>query len=175
MDLSQLKQRPAPNEYAAYYETYISLVQENCIEMFSYQVTELTEFFDTVTDEQASTIHAPYSWTIKQVLGHVIDTERVFAARLHHIAAGDTQPLPNMDQALYASGFDFDLTSVEHLVEEFKHCRLANTLLVRRVLPSSWDNRAMAAGNSVSARALAWMLLGHVVYHMRIVRARLGR
>ncbi|MFO0941841.1 MAG: DinB family protein [Pirellulales bacterium] len=168
--------RPNPDEFNEYYNTYISRVAEGrCLATLSNQVDELESFFRSITAEQAVTLHPPYTWTIKQVVGHLIDTERIFSERLHHFAFADFQPLPGMNQDDYIKNGDYERPALEELVAEMLLLRRANLLLIKRIKPEDFDRRGQASGYDVTVRALAWMLAGHVVYHMEIVRKRLGR
>jgi uncharacterized damage-inducible protein DinB len=126
-----------------------------------------------VTEQQSCVLHAPYTWTIKQVVGHLIDVERIFAERLHHISSNDLQPINGMNQDEYVANADYQSPTLASLVDELLFCRQANLLLVRRIKPSAWDNRGMASGHPVTARALVWMLVGHIMHHMKIVERRL--
>lgn len=167
--------RPQPDEYSTFYQTYIGMVPDGwCLSLLESQVDQLRVFFARVTEQQASISHPPYTWTIKQVIGHMIDTERVFAERLHHFACNHLQPINGIDQDEFVRNADYLTPSLHSLVNEFTFCRQANNLLVRRVKPTAWLNRGLASGHSVSARALVWMMVGHVMYHMRIVEQRLA-
>ncbi len=168
--------RPNSDEFAEYYNTYISRVAEGqCWATLNEQVSELENFFSTVTPEQAATVHPPYKWTIKQAVGHLVDTERIFAERLHHFAFADFQPMPGMNQEDYTDNGDYETPTLPDLVAEMLLLRRANLLLIQRIRPEDFDRRGVASGFEVTVRALAWMLAGHVVYHMEIIRKRLGR
>lgn len=172
---SNMDRRPEPDEFFEYYLTYIGLVPDGqCLTLLKSQVEQLSEFFAGVSDDQASVLHAPYIWTIKQVVGHLIDVERIFAERLHHIAFNDLQPINGMNQDEYVADADYQSPTLAALVEELLFCRQANLLLVRRIKPTAWDNRGMASGQPVTARALVWMLVGHIMHHMKIVEQRLA-
>lgn len=171
----KLDRRPERDEFFEYYLTYIRLVPDGqCSALMESQVDQLREFFLAVSEEQASIVHAPYSWTIKQVVGHLIDAERIFAERLHHIAFNDLQPLNGMDQDQYVANADYITPSLQALVSELLLCRQANLLLVHRIKSSAWDNRGVASGYEVTARALAWMMVGHIMHHQRIIERRLA-
>ena len=167
--------RPNKSEYFDYYDTYVQNVPEgDLLEIASSQVLELQEFFASVPELQSTVLHAPYTWTIKQVIGHMIDTERIFANRLHRFACGDFQPEPGMDQNVYVKNCNYEAPTLASLVDEWKFLRLANVLLMQRITPSAWDNIGVASEHKVSVRALGYMLVGHVAYHMKIVRARIA-
>jgi hypothetical protein len=168
--------RPGRDEYFEYYDTYVRLVRDGeCLALFESQVEELRTFFARVSDAEASVLHPPYTWTIKQVVGHLIDAERIFADRLHRFASGDPQPQPGMDQDPYVANQDYVSPRLGDLVDELLFCRRANQLLVRRLKPAAWDNRGVASGHSITVRALVWILVGHIIHHMEIVRKRLEK
>ena len=166
--------RPGADEYSEFYDTYVRLVPEgNIAELLAEQESEVREFFADVTEDEAMVVHPPYSWTVKQVVGHLIDTERVFADRLHRFSSGDLQSLPGMDQEPYVEFHDYVTPTLASLVEELLHCRQANVLLVRRLRPESWSHRGIASSHPISVKALAYCLVGHVAHHLTIVRQRL--
>lgn len=168
--------RPSKDEYSDYYETYIGKVPDgDCFSQLESQIGELESFFASVTEAQASTLHPPYTWTIKQVVGHLIDAERIFADRLHRFSCGDPQPQPGMEQDPYVANQDYESPSLKVLLDELLYCRKANLLLIRRLKPSAWDNRGIASGNPFTVRALIWILIGHIRHHMEIVKRRLSR
>lgn len=173
MSASQFSQRPKRDEYFEYYETYIRLVPDgDIIQTATTQLDGITAVLARIPDEDSSKIHAPYTWTIGQVLGHIIDAERIFADRLHRISSGDPQPQPGMDQNIYINGQDFLTPRLSSLAEEWNLLRRANILLMKRIRPDAWSIHGTASGYTVTPRALAWMLVGHVTHHMNIVCQR---
>jgi uncharacterized damage-inducible protein DinB len=167
--------RPGRDEYFEFYDTYIRLVpDERCYEMLLGQVDELNEFFRAMSNELAETIHAPFTWSIKQVVGHLIDVERIFGERLHHFSSGDDQPMAGMDQNVYAANNDFSTPCVQQLVQEWSFCRQANICLIERQRPADWDRSGIASAHKVTTRALVWMLVGHVMHHLKILRNRIA-
>jgi uncharacterized damage-inducible protein DinB len=166
--------RPGNDEYFEYYDTYIRLVPDGkCFDLLESQIEELRTYFAKVSEADASVLHPPYTWTIKQVVGHMIDAERIFADRLHRFASGEKQPQPGMDQDPYVAAHDYETPTLKSLVDELLHCRRANLLLVHRIRPVAWDVRGIASGHSVSVRALVWILVGHIMHHMTIIGKRL--
>ena len=167
---------PKPDEYFQYYGKYVSQVPPgDLLALAEAQVPELRQFFSSVAERDAVICHTPCTWTIRQVVGHMIDAERVFADRLHRFASGDLQPIPGIDQDVYVAGSDYETPALQSLVEELLLCRQANVLLLHRIKPEAWDHRGVASDHPVTVRALAWILVGHINHHMRIVRTRLGR
>lgn len=166
---------PALDEYFEFYAGYVSQVPEgNLVSLAEAQITEMGDFFQNVAESQAVVLHAPYTWTIKQVVGHLIDTDRVFADRMHRFASADFQPLNGMDQNLYVENHDYKTPSLASLVEELLLGRRANVLLLRRIQPAAWDRRGVASDHTITVRALAYIQVGHITYHLKILKKRLG-
>lgn len=175
MSTHRLSQRPTSDEYFEYYHAYIRLVPDgDIIETASAQLERISAILADVSEDDSQVIHAPYTWTVRQVVGHIIDAERIFADRLHRISAGDPQPQLGMDQDIYVSGNDYATPLLTSLVEEWQLCRQANLLLMKRIRPDAWNIRGSASGYPVTVRALAWMIVGHVTHHMNIVGNRLN-
>ena len=173
--MTPLLHRPKPDEYAEFYETYIRLVpNSDLMETLSLQVRELPEILDSIDTPTSATLHAPYTWTIKQVLGHLIDCERIFGGRAHRFACGDDQPLPGIDQDTYVANQHFKTTNLSSLSEEWVHCRQANLMFLNRIPRESWNYRGEASGHSFTVRSLAYILAGHITYHLNIIKTRVA-
>ncbi len=167
--------RPGRDEYFAYYDTYVSKVPDgDIIQQLKAQLQELEAVLGSLPDEVGDRVHAPYTWSIKQVVGHLIDAERIFADRLHKFAMGDQQEQPGMDQDVYIASADYTQVRLRALLDELLYSRQANVLLIERLTNEAWDRRGIASGHPVTVRALAWMLAGHIIHHLRIVKQRLG-
>lgn len=126
-----------------------------------------------ISTDQVDTVHAPYRWTIRQVLSHVAEGERVFGYRLLRIAAGDPTPLPGWDENAYAEA-RYGLGNFDNLVDEIDLLRQANLRLLKRLSPPCWDRSGSVSGHQVSVRALAWLTAAHLRHHLAIVQQRLG-
>ncbi len=165
--------RPAPDEYAAYYEKYVSLVPEGGVaETLERQAAETLALLRGLGEEQGGHRYGPGKWSVKQLIGHVIDTERIFAYRALAIARGERAPLPGMDQDEYMAGSDFDARTLAGLADEFEAVRRGNVLMFRALGPEAWARRGTASDNEVTVRALAYILAGHEAHHVRILRER---
>lgn len=165
---------PGRDEYNSYYHQYISLFQaENFLDGFAAQPDELQKLFGNLSVEQVNKLHEPYTWTLKQVVGHLIDVERIFSTRALRIAVGDAAPIPGIDQDVYVDGLDYMAASMQELLDEFTLLRNANVMLTRRMSDKALARRGTASDNEVSARANLYILAGHVVYHSKIVKQRL--
>ena len=127
-------QKPDPSEYHEFYEGYISGVTEhNFWNELTTQPEQLRNLFAGVSHEQETLLQEPYTWTFRQVLGHMIDCERIFSTRLLRIATGDETPIPGIDQNQYVSGLDYESVSLSDLLEEFGLLRQANIMLANRL------------------------------------------
>jgi hypothetical protein len=167
--------QPDGSEYADFYRGYVSLVPEDEIlpALRAQLVHELAPL-QTVPEAEFSSRHAPYTWTIKQVVGHLIDAERIFGCRALRFARGDASPLPGFDENPYVEHGDFDRRSPADLLAEFEIVRHSHLFLFANLTADAWNRRGIASGHEVSVRALAYIMVGHVRHHLAIVRKRLS-
>lgn len=165
--------RPEATEYAPYYQRYTSLVPEgDVVSTLSSQLEATLSFLRGLSEEQASSRYAPDKWSIKEVVGHMLDTERIFGHRAFRFARNDQTPLPGYEQDDYVRAGNFDRRSLKELVEEFELVRRANLCLLRSLDEEAWLRRGLANDNEVSVRALAHILAGHETHHLQIIRDR---
>lgn len=164
--------RPQANEHAPYYGGYINLVPEDAdvLALMTTQAAELRTLLQKVTDEQANVRPAPGEWSVKEVVGHVSDTERIFAYRALCIGRGDKTPLPGFEQDDYARATDFNTRSLADLLDEFDFQRRANVLTFKGFTAADIDQLGTASGNPMSTRALLYILAGHVTHHIISLR-----
>jgi len=166
--------RPDPSEYAAYYGSYIALVPEDdVVTSMESQLAETLEFLRHVPEADANVCHAPYTWSIKDVVGHLIDSERVFGYRALRFARGDTAPLPGFDENAYALVAESNRRTLGDMIAEFESLRRSHLWLFRGLSDAAWHRKGTANGAEVSVRALAYILVGHVRHHCGIIRKRL--
>ena len=130
------------------------------------QIDELNSALGKLTDEQARFKFGPAEWSIKEVAGHLNDVERVFSYRLLCVSRNDPTHLPGFDQEDYVREAGFDNRPLKDLLQEFEYLRRANSLAINHMTENAIDHRGTASGNPVSARALIYMLVGHVDHHM---------
>ena len=167
--------RPQAIEYDAYYQTYLDLVTEDDLLLAMEQQVPEFEMALAIDDDQAAVVHSPYGWTIKQVVGHMIDNERVFGYRAMRFAAGDSTDLPGYEQDDYVAAYDYQSPNLGELVAELKNVRLANLSLFRRIDPQHWDRAGTADGRSISVRAIACLQVAHLRHHLNIIKSRLSQ
>jgi hypothetical protein len=167
--------RPSDTEYAPFYATYVSLVPEtDALPVLDQQPKALRELAAGVPVDRETFRYAADKWSIREVLGHAIDTDRVFGHRAFCIGRGEQQPLPGFNQNEYMATSDFDGRRLADLVNEFAIVREANLLALRRLTGKDWDRTGTASGHPVSVRALAFMMAGHVRHHCRILQDHYG-
>src|SRR4030095_5560886 len=142
--------RPAPNEHAPYYGKYVALVTENDIlDVLEQQRKNAAALWRSVPESQAGVLHAPYTWTIKQVAGHLIDGERVFGYRALCFARAGRTALPRFDENIYARSGDFDRLSLADLADEFDCVRHSTLHLFRHLPQEAWTRTGEANGAAV--------------------------
>ncbi|HXT64586.1 MAG TPA: DinB family protein [Pyrinomonadaceae bacterium] len=165
--------RPLENEYAPYFENYISkATEEDILPAMRSQVDELDVLLDRVSPEHETFRYAEGKWSIREIVGHLIDGERVFGYRALCIARGETQNLPGFDQDQYMLTAPFDGVDLEDLLSEFRLVRLSNIAMMRTFDEAAWTRIGTANGNPVSVRALAYVMVGHTRHHMGVLRER---
>lgn len=175
MNQANLIARPAKNEYAKYYGTYIDRVPDgNIIEQLDSQIAKFRNVLDRIDEDEASVLHEPYTWTIKQVVGHLIDVERVFGYRALRFASGDDRPILGMEQNPWVDNTDYETPTLAVLTDELEYSRRANLSFFKRLKQDGWDRKGAADGNEMTVRAVAYCLVGHIIHHLEIVKSRLA-
>jgi uncharacterized damage-inducible protein DinB len=165
--------RPEPDEYAAHYEQYISLVPGNDIlGALETQRLQMIQLFAARSERDGNFRYAPDKWTVKEVLGHVCDTERIFAYRAMRIARADKTPIEGFEQDDYVRNAAFNERHLAELAEEFAHVRGASVALLRGLARDAWLRRGVANKNEVTVRALAFIIAGHELHHRGILEER---
>ena len=165
--------RPQAGEYNSYYQRYIDLAtEEDIVAALDAQAHETATLLGGLSEQQAAHRYEPDKWSVKQLVGHVIDGERIFAYRALRIARGDTTPLPGFEQDPYVANAASDDRLIADLAEELAAVRKANVLMLRALPEEAWSRAGTASDSPVSVRALAFILLGHERHHIRILRER---
>jgi len=165
--------RPLETEYAPAFQGYVARVSEDDIlPALRSQVDALDLLLDRVTPERETYAYAEGKWSIRELLGHLIDGERVFGYRALCIARGETQNLPGFDENAYMPNSTYASISLEDLLSEFRLVRLSNIAMLRNLDEAAWTRTGTANGAPVSVRALAYIMVGHVRHHMGVLRER---
>lgn len=159
---------PAPKEYAAFYTDYIERAKAkgDVLAALPQQIADIRSALGKLTDKQARFRNGPKEWSIKEIVSHLIDAERVFSYRLLRISRNDKTALPGFEQEDYVRESGADELALEDLLNEFEFLRRANILAVKNISEESVSRVGTASGAEVSARALIHMLVGHVEHHM---------
>lgn len=165
--------RPSKNEYAEYYERYVSLVEEaDIIAAMQSQLNEAEQLFAEITEEKSHYAYAGDKWTIKELLGHLTDGERIFAYRALRISRADETPMEGFEQDGYIENSNFNAMKLADLIEEFALSRKANLILFKNLSENAWLRTGTASDSAVSVRALAYIMVGHISHHIKILRER---
>ena len=165
--------KPQTNEYAAYYEKYVSLVPDgNIVELLEQQLEKTLVLFSGLSEEKGNYRYAPDKWSIKELIGHISDTERIFAYRLLRFARNDKNELAGFEQDGYITNANFDNCSLSELVKEFEYIRKSSISLLRHLPEDAWFRSGVASENEVSVRALAYIMAGHELHHLKILSER---
>jgi uncharacterized damage-inducible protein DinB len=165
--------KPSEQEYAHYYNTYVSLVNtDNVIDLLAELKESTYTFFNSLSPEKAEYAYAEGKWTIKEVVGHLIDAERVFAYRLFCFSRGDQHPLPSFDENTYVANANFNKRSLADLTGEFRAVRESNLYLLKSISDEQSTILGTASNFPVSVRALAYIMAGHELHHLRITKER---
>ena len=159
---------PTQEEYNEFYEGYVqrAIARKDVLGALSSQINEIRSALGNLTDKQALFRDAPKEWSIKEVIGHLNDVERVFSYRLLRVSRNDQTPLAGFEQDDYVREAGFDNHPLEDLINEFEHLRRANIVAIQNIPDAYADRTGTASGFPVSARALVYMLVGHVEHHM---------
>jgi uncharacterized damage-inducible protein DinB len=167
--------RPSPDEYPAGYEAYVAgLAGDDALPHLAAQTAEVERRLASLPDARALHRYAPGKWSVKQLLGHLVDSDRIFAYRALRFARADETPLSNFDEDLYAQTGAFDARSAADLVGEFRVVRAATVALFAGLPEEALRRKGVARGNAVSVRALAWVTAGHARHHLEVLRERYG-
>jgi len=167
------QKRPQSNDYAPFYGKYVMLVPDgNFLEILETQPREMKQMLEPLTELQADFRYAPGKWSIKEILGHVIDAERIFAVRILRIARSDQTPLPGFEQDDYVKVSNAASRTLSDLLEEFSVVRRASIALIRSLDDASWLRRGTASGNEVSVLAIAFIIAGHALHHRNIFQEK---
>lgn len=165
-----IKTRPAPGDYAPYAEKYIGLVgDDDIVETLKTQLKQTATSFSARSERDGNFRYAPGKWTVKEVIGHVADTERIFAYRALRIARGDQTPLEGFEQDDYVRGARFSKRKLADLVDEYADVRQASLALFRSLDEEAWLRRGIANNSPVSVLALAYLIAGHELHHRKIL------
>lgn len=164
--------RPETEEYNVYFSRYVNLVPEGDIaQILRNQLEETTAVLSAIPAQLGDYRYAPGKWSIKQVISHLADNERIMSYRMLRIARGDQTPLPGYDQNAYMATVDFAANSLQDMIDDFAAARKATLSLIALLPIEGWVRTGSANNSPLSARALAYIIAGHVTHHMNGIKA----
>jgi hypothetical protein len=167
--------RPASSEYPEHFERYVSLVSgDDLLRLLENQERTVRDALRAISDQQAGARYAPGKWSVREVLGHIVDTERIFGCRALCIARGEAQSLPGFDENAYAAAAGHDAFPLAELAEEFVDLRRSHILMFRHLDPTAWHQSGLVNNKPMSVRAMAFIMAGHVRHHTLILAERYG-
>jgi len=165
--------RPPFGEYPAYYGSYINLVPAGSLnEILSRQLEDTVTLLTGITEAQENFQYAPGKWTVKEVIGHITDTERIMSYRLLRISRGDQTPLAGYDDEEYVKEASFHSRSMSDLLEDFAAVRRSTIALLHGLPEGVWNRKGFANGGEISVNALAYIIAGHELHHIKLLKER---
>ena len=169
-----MARRPAPTEYAGWFDRYIRLVEDvdDLAETMARQLDETMAWYRDLSEAQVESRYAPDKWTIKEVLGHMADTERVMQYRALGVARGDPASFPSFEQDDYAKTSGHGTRTWASLLDEFKCVRQSSIHLFRHLDEASLDRVGSVNGNPTTARAVGYVIVGHERHHLALLKER---
>lgn len=165
--------RPNTNEYDSYFQSYIDKVKgDNVIKSLQEQILSLQSLITDVSEENENYSYAENKWTIKEVIGHINDTERIMSYRALCIARGETQNLLSFEDDLFVKNGNFSARSIYDLVHEFSQIREASLSLFKSFSTETLNKKGLANSKEISVRALLYICAGHAEHHFRILKTK---
>jgi hypothetical protein len=163
--------RPTSSEAASYYFNYIDRVEgDDVLSVLHRQLDETVKFLSTVSEEKSLHRYAPDKWSLRELLNHVNDTERLFVFRALWFARGFEEPLPSFDQEIAVNNSGADAVSWKDMIDEFQSLRQTTLSFFRSLPEAAWGRSGVASGNPFTVRALAFITAGHVAHHVDVMR-----
>jgi hypothetical protein len=167
--------RPGEHEYVPYHARYVSLVgEDDAIAALAGQQDEVRRLVSSVPPERETYRYAPGKWSVREVLGHLVDSERVLGYRAYCISRGELAALPAFDENAYVAASRYDEIPVLELGRELLAVRGVNLLALRRLDSAAWARMGIASGKPISVRALGFVMAGHLQHHVAILLDRYG-
>ena len=165
--------RPAADEFAPYYGTYITKVPDgDVVRTLHGQIAQTLEYLRAIPESRGGHRYAPGKWSIREVVGHLADAERIFAYRALRFARGDSTPLASFDENAYVTNARLDERPLASLIDEYEAVRGATVAMFDGLFPDEWIRAGEASGKRMSVRALAWVVAGHELHHVEVLRTR---
>lgn len=167
--------KPNKSDYNSYYEPYISaLPEKNINQILEEQINEIENLLGVLNESKGNFTYAEGKWTVKEVLGHITDTERIFAYRILSFARGEKQKIPGFDQNEYVLKGNFNNRTIKDLTEEFILLRKSNIILFNSFNEETLNKKGIANESEVTVNALLYIIAGHVNHHIKVLKEKYG-
>lgn len=168
-----LLRRPAPGLLAPHYQAYVDEVQEDdALLALERGLAETRALVLSFGEARGGHRYAPGKWSVREIVGHLSDGERVFSYRAFCMARGDKTPLPSYDEDIYVAASGYDRRTLVDLLDELAHLRAASLALFRTLAPADWERTGTASGKPFVVHAFPWIMVGHENHHRRVLRER---
>ena len=169
----QYLERPIETEYSEYAAGYVALVPENdVLKVMREQIEIVRELISSISAEQELFRYAPEKWSIREMVGHLNDGERVFGFRAFTFARGDSAALPGFEENDYVRESNSDQVPLPDLLAEFIALRQSNVMMLEQLKEEAWERVGVANDNAVTVRAIVWIMAGHIRHHLNILTER---
>ena len=166
--------RPTATDYAPPHASYVELVaeEEDILTAMERQSSETQKLLSSLDESRAAYRYAPGKWTVKEVIGHIADSERILGYRALAVARGESQPLPGYDEDSYVRHASFESWRLGDLAEQYALSRRANIVFFKNLQPEAWERRGTANSYPVNVRGLAYVIVGHERHHLKVLREK---
>jgi len=165
--------KPQSGDFAEYYGRYVNMVDtDNLSAAISNYALQITEFFKSIPDDKAGYRYAEGKWSLKELLQHIIDTERIFSYRALCIARKDATPLPGFDENTYAANSNADARDWRDLLHEFERVRNSTDLLYKSFSEEQLQQKGTSNNNPITVNALGFITIGHILHHKNVIADR---
>ncbi|HPI54887.1 MAG TPA: DinB family protein [Chitinophagaceae bacterium] len=166
--------RPAETEYALYYHSFLQSLEEDChvLNTLKQQMLDIEKTLLNLPETSLQFSYAPGKWTIRDILQHLIDCERVFIYRAMRFSRKDTTPLPFFDENEFALQANANVKPIRKLIKEYKTTRLASLAFFSNLTTAQWKLKGIAGSTPTSVRACAWILCGHERHHWKVIQEK---
>lgn len=167
------ERKPDPSEHLPYYGRYIALVPDgDVVSTLEGQMRDSQLILLAIPPAVGSYRYAPDKWSVNEMIGHMIDSERIFSVRALRFSRGDTSPLPGFEQDDYVRSASFDSFPLSELAAELETVRRSTVFLFRHLTEEAWMRKGVANNAEITVRALAYIIAGHELHHREILRSR---
>ncbi len=168
-----MNKRPVVGDYAPFYQNYIDQVPVgNLLEILTENTQRFVTKLQEISNTQWDYSYQAGKWTVKEIIVHIIDTERIMSYRALRVARGDATPLPGFEQDDYVQNMNISHRQPSSIIQEFNAVRASTTTLFENMESNVWNNRGVASGHPITVNALAYIIIGHVYHHLQVLKEK---